>query len=143
MIDYGCGSGILGIAALKLGAKKVYAVDYDNQALQATRNNAALNQLDANRIEVLTPQDVLPVADIVLANILANPLIELANDFAHQLKPHGQIVLSGILGSQLPLILSAYQPYFDSLESKEREGWIVVTGSTCVPTSNAEQKSTH
>lgn len=142
VIDYGCGSGILGIAALKLGAKKVYAVDHDSQALQATRNNAVLNQLDANQIEVLVPQDVLPMADILLANILANPLIEFADYFANQLKPRGQIVLSGILVSQLPLILSAYQPYFDSLESKEKEGWVVIKGSLCVPLSNAEQKST-
>lgn len=127
VIDYGCGSGILGIAALKLGARKIYAVDHDKQALQATENNARVNHIHADNLVVLWHQDFLPLADILLANILANPLIELSGYFASKLNANGKIVLSGILSSQVPLIYEAYEPYFSSIESKEKDGWVVVS----------------
>lgn len=128
VIDYGCGSGILGIAALKLEARKVYAVDHDKQAMQATRNNAHINHIDAEDLEILSPNEFLPTADVLLANILANPLIELSGYFATKLRPNGQIVLSGILAEQLPLIEKAYEPYLTSITSKEQDGWVVVSG---------------
>ncbi len=127
VIDYGCGSGILAIAALKLGAKRVYAVDHDSQARTATKNNAAINQIDPKAIKILSQHAALPLVDVLLANILANPLVELSAYFATRVKSKGQIVLSGILVDQFPLIYSAYQPYFASIESKEQDGWLVVT----------------
>lgn len=128
VIDYGCGSGILGIAALKLDARKVYAVDHDKQAIQATQSNAYINHIDEEDLKVLSPDEFLPIADVLVANILANPLIELSTYFATKLKTNGQIVLSGILVEQLPLIEQAYEPYFTSITSKEQDGWVVVWG---------------
>src|SRR5260221_347264 len=98
VIDYGCGSGILGIAALKLGANRTYAIDIDPQALTAVENNRTSNQLSEEQLPVFLPQQLPPVkADILIANILAKPLIELAAIFSPLIKPHGKLVLSGIL----------------------------------------------
>ena len=109
IIDYGCGSGILGIAALKLGAHQVWAVDNDAQALQSTRNNALHNDLSKDQLITVQPEKLPQIqADLLVANILALPLIELAEKFASILKPNGEIVLSGILSEQRAMILSAY-----------------------------------
>ncbi|HET7370206.1 MAG TPA: 50S ribosomal protein L11 methyltransferase, partial [Gammaproteobacteria bacterium] len=100
VIDYGCGSGILAIAAAKLGADRVYAVDYDAQALTATRENAAANGV-ADKIETISPElfgDV--TAEVLVANILARPLVELAAQFASLVKPGGRIAVSGVLQAQ-------------------------------------------
>ena len=109
IIDYGTGSGILAIAAMKLGAKKVYAVDIDTQALQAVEENAAQNNVELN---ICTPDKLAQniKADIIIANILANPLIALAPVFLSHLNKTGQIVLSGILVSQIALVKHAYEP---------------------------------
>ncbi|MDF2939774.1 MAG: Ribosomal protein methyltransferase [Gammaproteobacteria bacterium] len=113
IIDYGCGSGILAIAAVMLGAKKAYCVDNDPQALTATENNAKQNRLDSTQIISLLP-DALPnfQADIMVANILAGPLVELAPHLSNLTKDHGKICLSGILDSQAKQVAEAYEKFF-------------------------------
>jgi ribosomal protein L11 methyltransferase len=129
VIDYGCGSGILAIAAVKLGAKAVYAIDYDEQALLATRENAARNGILENVIKTLLPEAFPKIqADILMANILTNPLIELAPHFAQHSKPTGQLVLSGILADQVDSIMQAYQPFFAITEITQKEDWIRISG---------------
>ena len=128
VIDYGCGSGILAIAARKLGASKVWAVDNDPQALIATQDNAAKNQVSAE-IEALLP-DALPqlTVPLLLANILAGPLVSLAPLFAKHVAPGGQLVLSGILASQMDEIMQAYQPWFTVTLFRQQEEWICLEG---------------
>ena len=128
MLDYGCGSGILAIAACKLGADRVYAVDIDPQALQATRDNAARNAVD-DRLEVLHPDelDAVPV-DVVMANILANPLIELSGQLAARVRSGGQLIMTGILGEQGAAVMSAYQDWFDFRTPVLREEWVLLEG---------------
>lgn len=129
VIDYGCGSGILAIAALKLGAHEVWAIDYDSQALEATLDNASRNQIDSKKLHVLAPDKLSTIkADVILANILANPLIELAPRFAELLNTDGKIVLSGILANQLQGVLAAYQPWFKLLPHTQREEWVRLEG---------------
>lgn len=131
VIDYGCGSGILAIAALKLGAKKAIAVDYDPQALTATATNAKQNQLSWQLTCVLPSalQGVEPV-DILLANILAQPLIELASYFKSIIKPAGQLVLAGILKQQVLAVQQAYSDVgFNITDVLYQQDWACVTGS--------------
>ena len=98
VIDYGCGSGILGIAALKLGGNKTYAIDIDPQALLATRQNAEQNQITDQQLEVYYPQSCpLDMADILIANILAGPLASLAQTLNSLIRPGGLLALSGVL----------------------------------------------
>ncbi len=130
VVDYGAGSGILGIAALLHGAAHVYAVDHDEQALQASRDNALRNQVN-DHLSVFLP-NALPKtlqADFILANILATPLIKLAPEFARLLKPRGQVVLSGILVEQKDAILQAYQPFFTHFVTTPQTGWLRVVAS--------------
>nr|WP_019216081.1 50S ribosomal protein L11 methyltransferase [Legionella tunisiensis] len=96
VIDYGCGSGILALAALKLGAAKVQAVDIDEQALQATQNNALTNGIDQQQLYIGFPQSLQTPADLLIANILLAPLMTLRNTFKELLNPHGILVVSGI-----------------------------------------------
>lgn len=119
VIDYGCGSGILGIVALRLGAKQVYAVDIDPQAILATRQNAERNEV-AQQLQAFLPEEfqtfcqtnaILPV-DMITANILAKPLISLAPYFATLIKPQGQIVLAGLIENQVDDVKQGYQPFF-------------------------------
>ena len=128
VIDYGCGSGILAIAAGKLGARHVCAVDIDPQALLATRENAGRNGMSP-RVEALFPEALegRPV-DLVIANILANPLIDLAESLAGQVTLEGHIVLTGILADQAADVMSAYRPWFEFCEPVEREGWVLLEG---------------
>jgi ribosomal protein L11 methyltransferase len=114
VIDYGCGSGILAIAAVLLGASHAIAVDNDPQALLATRDNAERNGIEADRIQTFLPEH-LPadsLADLVLANILAGPLVELAPKLTDMTRAGGNIVLSGILASQAQQLASIYQSQF-------------------------------
>jgi len=129
VIDYGCGSGILALAALKLGAKHVWAVDNDPQALLSCRNNAQKNQL-MDRI-TLSPPDTVPEqpVDIVVANILANPLLQLAPVFATLLKPGAHVVLSGILGNQVEMIEQCYRQWFQLDLPKQLEDWVRIHGT--------------
>ncbi len=128
VIDYGCGSGILAIAAARLGAKQVLGVDNDPQALTATRDNAEQNGM-LGQIKVFLP-DELPAGqcDLLLANILAQPLISLAPHFAERVKTGGQIVLSGILPEQADAVRHAYLQWFDMEPVVEHDGWVRLTG---------------
>lgn len=130
VIDYGCGSGILAIAAKKLGAKTVWAIDYDEQALLSTQNNAELNHLDQDAILELKPEDFSSSmqADILLANILANPLMELVETFKQHLRPKGRFVLSGILVDQLEDVKKVYAKHFINLEAKTMGDWAALWG---------------
>ena len=109
VLDYGCGSGILALAARKLGCTRVLAIDHDPQALLATQENAAYNELADSRLEIGLP-DALGDAqfDVVLANILANPLVELAAKISNALTAAGVLVMSGLLESQAAEVMSAY-----------------------------------
>ena len=136
MIDYGCGSGILGITALLLGAEKVYGVDNDPQALQASGDNCAKNSLDRERFPLFLPSDFatalskaeLHQVDIVLANILAGPLVSLAEYLAAMVKTEGIILLSGILLEQSDMVISAYENWFDVNEPVCQGEWIRLEG---------------
>ena len=128
VIDYGCGSGILAVAAAKLGAHQVWAVDYDSQALHATTLNTEKNVVSA-LIHTVLPND-LPhqITDILLANILAGPLIEFAPLFAGLVRPGGAIVLSGILNTQTDVVMQRYQAWFDMAPAIERDEWMRLSG---------------
>jgi ribosomal protein L11 methyltransferase len=132
VIDYGCGSGILGIAALKLGAAHVTAVDLDPQALLATRDNAIRNGVSAN-IDVQGVDDVqgadmegLLPAYCVMANILAGPLIELAPKLTAACEPGGYLLLSGLLKTQAYEVKAAYACGFDMVQVVERDDWCCI-----------------
>lgn len=128
VLDYGCGSGILAIAALLLGAAQATGTDIDAQALTATRANAARNDV-AERITVLEPGELRSGRfDVVLANILAGPLAGLAPRLAGLTRGGGDIVLSGILASQADEIRAAYEPWFDIAPTVAREDWIMISG---------------
>lgn len=125
-IDYGCGSGILAIAAVKLGACHVWAVDIDEQALYATNDNAIKNKVH-QQITTCSPKDIpIQGVDVVLANILANPLMELATDFSKLVRPQGQLILSGILKEQSSLVSEAYLAWFDIKSIREKGGWVCI-----------------
>ncbi len=129
VIDYGCGSGILALAALLLGASHAIGVDTDPQALEASRDNAQRNQISEGRLELYLPGDEPGTqADILLANILAGPLITLAPQLAQKVRPGGHVVLSGILSWQARDVMSAYEPWFVMDEPEQREEWIRLTG---------------
>ena len=129
VLDFGCGSGILALAALKLGAAHAVGVDNDPQALIATHDNAERNGEGA-RIEVHLPQDE-PAASypVVVANILASALIALADTLAARVAPGGRIALSGILAGQEDEVLARYAADFDELRADRLEDWIRVTGT--------------
>ncbi|BFM12942.1 50S ribosomal protein L11 methyltransferase [Simiduia litorea] len=128
LVDFGCGSGILGIAALLLGAKRVIGVDIDPQALLATRDNASRNGLAADAMPVFLPKDAPQQSvDIMLANILAGPLVDLAPLLTSQVRANGLLCLSGILASQADAVMSAY-PAFDFDPVAQKEEWVRLTG---------------
>jgi ribosomal protein L11 methyltransferase len=128
LLDYGCGSGILALAALKLGAARACAYDIDPQALLATRENAAKNGL-SGRIEVVADaHDIAGPFDVVLANILARPLTELAPRLALHSRPGGAVILAGLLDSQGAEVAQAYRPWFDIETAAVRDGWILLSG---------------
>lgn len=128
VLDYGCGSGILAIAALLLGAAEASATDIDPQALTAASANAARNHV-AGRLSVVAPDELGDAAfGIVLANILAAPLAGLAARLAGLTRGGGEIVLSGILASQADEIRTAYEPWFEIAPAVAREDWIMISG---------------
>jgi ribosomal protein L11 methyltransferase len=127
VIDYGCGSGVLALAAAKLGARCVHCFDIDPQALIATQQNATANQLGA-RIEVHAAAATLPRGvDLLLANILSGPLCALAAEFRARLRAGGTAVLGGILEPQAAEVTAAYAPWFDVARRGMREGWVALT----------------
>jgi ribosomal protein L11 methyltransferase len=129
VVDYGCGSGILGIAAALKGAARVVCVDNDPQALEATRENARRNGV-SHLIECLYPEDYSAAgADIVLANILASPLIALAPLLLRSLRPGGSLVLSGLLEDQVEQVQAAYRQNLADASLKTLEGWVRLQGT--------------
>ncbi len=127
VIDYGCGSGILALAAARLNAGKVYAVDIDLQAVAAARNNAGRNKLEEITIGAAEEVD-LPASDILIANILLTPLLAFAPKFSTLVKAKGDIVLSGILASQAEECLAAYGRWFKMDEPEFRNEWAMLHG---------------
>ncbi|MCB1552653.1 MAG: 50S ribosomal protein L11 methyltransferase [Xanthomonadales bacterium] len=128
VLDFGCGSGILAIAALKLGADRATGVDNDPQALMASTDNAARNGV-GERLAVYAPEDApLRRYPIVVANILAGALDTLADALADACEPGGHIALSGILAGQEDELLARYAAWFDALQVTRREDWIRIDG---------------
>lgn len=133
VIDYGCGSGILGVAALLLGAKKVYATDIDPQAVLATKQNAELNGV-LDRLYVGLPEEFnqefgSQQADVLVANILAGPLMALAPEFAKLLKTDGEFALAGVIEEQVADVSDVYSEFFDILDIEKREeNWYRISG---------------
>jgi ribosomal protein L11 methylase PrmA len=121
VLDYGCGSGVLAIAAKKLGAGRVLGVDIDPRALEVSRDNAVANAVE---IELTGPDSVPPGPyDVVLANILSNPLRLLAPLLAGLTRPGGKVVLAGILDQQAAGVGAAYARWYDMQVASEKDGW--------------------
>jgi ribosomal protein L11 methyltransferase len=144
ILDFGCGSGILAIAALMLGVQNADGIDIDAQALEASEINAKTNQV-ANRLQVYTPEQFKVIQDnkletgkdtnedakkyaIVVANILSGPLIELAPTLAGYTQPNGEIILSGILLEQADAVTKAYARFFTMNSPVEKEDWVLLHG---------------
>ncbi|PXV59201.1 [LSU ribosomal protein L11P]-lysine N-methyltransferase [Dyella jiangningensis] len=128
VIDFGCGSGILAIAALKLGAASAVGVDNDPQALTASADNAERNDV-ADRLALFLPEDlVASPADVFIANILAGPLGELAPTFAAAAKPGAPFAISGILQGQEDELLARYAEWFEELRVDTQEDWVRISG---------------
>jgi ribosomal protein L11 methyltransferase len=128
VIDYGCGSGILAVAAVRLGARHALAMDIDPQALLATRENAERNAV-ADRVAVTDDRDCGgTVADVVVANILAGPLVELAPILLARVRIGGRLALSGLLLEQAADLTAAYRPWLDLELVATREDWGLLTG---------------
>lgn len=129
VLDFGCGSGILAIAALLLGAERAVGTDIDPQALEASRDNASRNGIDPARFPLYLPQD-LPdeQADVVVANILAGPLVQLAQQITARVKHGGRLALSGILAEQADEVRAAYAEAFELDPTAEQDGWVRISG---------------
>ncbi len=127
LLDYGCGSGILGIAALKLGAADVLGVDIDASAITAAADNAARNQVSMRLAH--SSAALSETFDRVVANILTNPLMLLAPLLSARLKPGGKLALSGVLESQAGQVIAAYAPYLPLTVGATRDGWVRLEGS--------------
>ena len=129
LLDFGCGSGVLAIAAIKLGAHHAIAVDHDPQAVLATRDNAQRNRV-GDRISVVHSADFAPQAvDLVVANILANVLIDLAQPIQDMLKTDGRLLLSGILCDQVDAVMQAYADGIDFDPIESRQDWGLLAGT--------------
>lgn len=129
VIDYGCGSGILAIAALKLGAAHATGIDIDEQAITVSQENAKRNQCNPAQCVFATSHQPSKPADIVIANILANPLMILAPLLASLVKQGGHIALSGILHEQTAEVIDIYQAWFDMKSVQQQEDWVLLVGS--------------
>lgn len=128
VIDYGCGSGILALASILLGARRAIAVDIDPQALSATADNAHKNGI-SERVNCRSPAQLSgECADLVIANILAKPLIDLAGDLTALVKPGGRLVLSGLLREQIDEVRSAYRGPIRFSEPAVVENWVRLDG---------------
>ena len=127
MLDYGCGSGVLAVAAMKLGAASAVGVDIDEQALLAARRNAMHNRVRATFHNAA--EAVRRPARIVVANILAHPLVVLAPLLAQLTAPRGRLALAGLLVQQVDEVRSAYEPWFDLDTPEEEEGWALLSGT--------------
>ena len=128
VIDYGCGSGVLAVASVKLGAAQAHCFDIDPQALIATRDNAESNGV-ADRVLLHNSADTLPEAvDVFLSNILSGPLCELAPHFAALVRPGGDLVLAGLMEHEVSDVTHAYDAWFDIRPFEQREGWVGLSG---------------
>ncbi|OFZ96886.1 MAG: ribosomal protein L11 methyltransferase [Betaproteobacteria bacterium RIFCSPLOWO2_02_FULL_62_17] len=127
VLDYGCGSGILAIAALKLGAGQALGVDVDAKALEAARANCAVNAVRCEFADAAAPITIK--ADLVVANILANPLKLLAPALAGYTRPGGRLALAGILAHQAGELIGIYQPWFELDPLAEMDGWVRIAGT--------------
>jgi ribosomal protein L11 methyltransferase len=125
VLDYGCGSGILAIAAMKFGASSAYGIDVDAQAVQSSRDNALANQVTA---EFSLPEGTPQAADIVVANILTNPLKVLAPLLANATRSGGHIVLSGVLSEQADDVMQVYAQWFNLKPTVMEDGWACLSG---------------
>ena len=137
-VDYGCGSGILAVAALKLGATTMLGVDNDPQALAASRDNTQRNSLAADRLPVALPEDVdqhawAQRAELVIANILAGPLIDLSTTLLHFLQPGGTLLLSGLLQTQADELCQHYADRIPLQVVGEKDGWVCLRGKRPTP----------
>lgn len=126
VIDYGCGSGILSLAALKLGAKTVCAVDIDEQALLATRNNTQSNNIEESRLLISFPEALQDPVDLIIANILLAPLISLKERFHQLLHPNAHLVVSGLLAEQAEGLIKAYESFFTPVTTEYLDGWALI-----------------
>lgn len=134
VVDYGCGSGILGIAAVRLGATAVLGVDNDPQAITASLNNAARNHVPREAFSVVLPEDELVsswrgAATWVVANILAGPLVALAPVLTSLMTPGGRLLLAGLLADQAEEVIKAYAPTIDLVIADQQEGWVLLSGN--------------
>lgn len=128
VIDFGCGSGVLAIAALKLGAKRAIGVDHDPQAILASRENAIRNQV-SDKLDLFHSEEFSPcTADVVIANILANVLIDLQPQISQLIAQPGQLVLSGILEEQSDDVAQAYTQALSGLNVSTMDGWVRISG---------------
>lgn len=140
MVDYGCGSGVLAVAALKLGAEQALAYDIDPHALTATRDNTGLNHV-SDRLQIHVSQEELAAAvaaqggaDLVVANILAGPLHDLAPQLRALLRPGGTLVLAGLLDEQAEELIAAYGDAPELVRWRSLDGWTCLVGTTRAPT---------
>lgn len=130
LIDYGCGSGILGIAALLLGANTAAGIDIDHQALTASRENVERNGLTKERFPVFLPRQYAATTqvDVLIANILAGPIVELAETLLSPIKTGGYICLSGIIDKQADSVINAYREHIDFDPIQQKEEWVRLSG---------------
>ena len=134
VVDYGCGSGILGIAAVRLGATAALGVDNDPQAITASLNNAARNHVPREAFSVVLPENELVSswrggATWVVANILAGPLVVLAPVLTSLMTPGGRLLLAGLLADQAEEVIKAYAPTIDLVIADQQEGWVLLSGN--------------
>ncbi len=128
IVDYGCGSGILSIAAKKLGAKKVIAIDNDKQAIITTAKNAIDNNVEITTIYNKHKEQLI-TADLLIANILSNTIISLVEHFAQILTKNTCLVLSGILTTQKDKVITAYNKYFTNFKTIQQNQWLLITAT--------------
>lgn len=129
IVDFGCGSGVLGIAALLLGAKQMVGIDIDPQALTATKDNAQRNNISADKYQVFLPKDTPAVeADITVANILAGPLVTLGEQIAALTRSGGKLALSGLLAEQADEVIAHYSQWFKMNAPEQQGDWIILSG---------------
>ncbi|MEN8128722.1 MAG: 50S ribosomal protein L11 methyltransferase [Pseudomonadota bacterium] len=129
VIDYGCGSGVLAIAALKLGARHVWAVDIDPQARLSTQQNAAKNGIGKQQIDIVAPHKLPRLqSELIIANILSGPLIDLCPSLSQRLTPAGKIILSGILIEQTESVTAHYSSYCIMGPARLKDGWALLEG---------------
>jgi len=129
LVDYGCGSGVLALAALKLGAHRAYAFDIDPQALRATRENALDNGVADRLCLCERPEDIAHDCDMLVANILGTVLLSLRGELAALLPAGGVLLLAGILAAEQAEMAAAFAKWFDMKCSAQRDGWVALSGT--------------